>query len=35
MAVDRTYERMGINARLLPPEVLADIPVRYSDGASM
>ncbi len=35
MAVDRTYERMGINARLFPPEVLADIPVRYSDGASM
>jgi len=34
-AVDRTYERMGVNARLMPPEVLAAIPVRHSDGAAM
>jgi hypothetical protein len=35
MAVDRTYECLGINARLMPPELLDEIPVRYSDGASM
>jgi len=34
-AVDRAYERMGVNARLMPPEVLAAIPIRHSDGASM
>ncbi len=34
-AVDPTYERMGINARLFPPEVLAGILVRHGDGASM
>ena len=33
--VDRTYPRMGVNARLMPPEVLAEIPVRHGDGASM
>jgi hypothetical protein len=33
--VDRTYERMGVNARLMAPEVLAAIPVFHFDGASM
>ena len=32
--VDRTYQRMGVNARLMPPEVLAAIPVVHGDGAS-
>ncbi len=32
---DRSYLRMGVNARLMPPEVLAAIPVRHGDGASM
>jgi hypothetical protein len=35
IATDPAYERMGVNARLMPPEVLAAIPVRHSDGASM
>jgi hypothetical protein len=35
VAVDQTYKRMGLNARLMPPEVLAAIPVRQSDGASV
>jgi hypothetical protein len=35
MSMDRTYTRMGVNARLMPSEVLAAIPVRHSDGASM
>ena len=34
-AVNRTHERMGVNARLMPAEVLAAIPVRHSDGAAM
>ena len=34
-AVDRRHERMGVNARLMPPEVLAAIPVFHGDGASM
>jgi hypothetical protein len=29
-AVDRTYGHMGVNARLMSPEVLAAIPVRHS-----
>ena len=33
-AVDRSYERMGVNARLMSPEVLAKIPVSHFDGAS-
>ena len=35
LPVDRAYQRMGVNARMMPPQVLAAIPVRYSDGASM
>jgi hypothetical protein len=34
-AVDRAHPRMGVNARLMPPEVLAAIPVFHGDGASM
>ena len=34
-AVDRTEERMGVNARLMPPEALELIPVVHGDGASM
>jgi hypothetical protein len=34
-AVDRAHERMGVNARLMPPEVLAAIPMFHGDGASM
>jgi hypothetical protein len=26
---------MGVNARLMPPEVLAAIPVSHFDGAAM
>ena len=33
-AVDRSYERMGVNARLMSPEILAQIPVSHFDGAS-
>ena len=33
-AVDRRYERMGVNARLMPPQVLAAAPVVCFDGAS-
>jgi hypothetical protein len=33
-AVDRAYERMGVNARLMSPEALAQIPVHHFDGAS-
>jgi hypothetical protein len=35
LASDRADERMGINARLMPSEVLAAIPVFHGDGASM
>jgi len=30
-----TVDRMGVNARLMAPEVVAAIPLRYGDGASM
>ena len=33
-ATDRTQERMGVNARLMAPEMLAGIAVRQFDGAS-
>ena len=33
-ALDRAEERMGVNARLMPPEVLAAIPVVHGEGAS-
>jgi hypothetical protein len=32
--VDRARRKMGINARLTPPDVLAAIPVTHGDGAS-
>ena len=35
VSVDSAHMRMGVNARLMPPEVLAATPVRRSDGASM
>jgi hypothetical protein len=34
-AANPAYERMGVNARLMAPEVLAAIPVSHGDGASM
>ena len=34
-AVDPSYARMGVNARLMAPEVLAATPVRPFDGAAM
>ncbi len=34
-AVDQAHMRMGVNAQLMPPEVLAAIPVYQGDGASM
>ena len=34
VAVDRGYTRMGVNARLFPPEVLAAAIVAPFDGAS-
>ncbi len=34
-AVDKARDRMGVNARLMPPEVLAQASVRHFDGASM
>ena len=33
-AVDKTMDRMGVNARLLPPEILAAARVRRLDGAN-
>lgn len=33
--VDKTYDRMGVNARLMAPEILAAAPVILFDGASM
>jgi len=33
-AVDPAFERMGVNARLMEPAVLAAIPVKHWDGAS-
>jgi hypothetical protein len=32
---DKTRDRMAVNARLMPPEVLAAASVRKHDGASM
>ena len=32
-AVDKSRDRMGINARLMKPELLAGIRVRHLDGA--
>jgi len=32
-AADRRRDRMGVNARLMPPEVLAGARVRHRDGA--
>jgi len=32
-ALDKTLDRMGVNARLMPPEVLAQARVRHFDGA--
>ena len=32
--VDKSLDRMGVNARLLPPELLADIRVLKFDGAN-
>ncbi len=32
-AVDKTYNRMGVNARLMTPEVLAHARVGHFDGA--
>jgi hypothetical protein len=34
-AVDPSHRRMGVNARLMPPEVLAASAVFHGDGASM
>jgi hypothetical protein len=31
--IDKTLDRMGVNARLMPPEVLARARVRRFDGA--
>jgi hypothetical protein len=33
-AVDKTRDRMGVNARLMTPEVVAHARVRHVDGAS-
>jgi hypothetical protein len=32
--VDKTVDRMGVNARLMPPEILAHARIRRLDGAS-
>ena len=32
-AVDKSMDRMGVNARLMPPEILAQARVRKFDGA--
>jgi hypothetical protein len=34
-SVDSSYTRMGVNARLMAPEVLSATPVRHFDGAAM
>lgn len=31
---DPPHQRMGVNARLLDPEILAEVPVREADGRS-
>jgi hypothetical protein len=33
-AIDKSYDRMGVNARMMEPEVFRAIPVRYSPGPS-
>lgn len=33
VAIDPTYDRMGVNARLMAPEILAAARVRKIDGA--
>jgi len=33
--VDKTYQRMGVNARLMDPAILAAAQVEQFDGASM
>jgi len=33
--VDESVDRMGVNARLMPPDVLARASVRHFDGANM
>jgi hypothetical protein len=32
--VDKSHDRMGVNARLMPPEILAAARVRRLDGAN-
>jgi hypothetical protein len=32
-AVDKSYDRMGVNVRLMPPELLADLRIPKFDGA--
>ena len=32
-AVDKTRDRMGVNARLMAPEILSQVRVRHLDGA--
>jgi hypothetical protein len=32
-AIDQDYTRMGVNARLMAPELLAATPVRHTKGA--
>ncbi|MBV8976928.1 MAG: GFA family protein [Alphaproteobacteria bacterium] len=34
-AVDPSYDRMGVNARLMAPEIVAAASVRKFDGAAM
>ena len=34
-AADGAVDRMAVNARLTPPDILAAAPVRHGDGASM
>ncbi len=31
--VDKSRDRMGVNARLMPPEILSQVRVRHLDGA--
>jgi hypothetical protein len=31
--VDKSYDRMGVNARLMPPELLIDLRILKFDGA--
>ena len=34
-AIDPNYTRMGVNARLMAPDVLSATPIRHFDGAAM